>query len=78
MSGGLENIREQMVDYLKEQGVQAFAAWPAGSAQFKKEHWSWCPSGDVRPVPPAFSTTWESGMTRGPACGRSCTAERLP
>ena len=30
MSGGLENIREQMVDYLKEQGVQAFAAWPAG------------------------------------------------
>ena len=30
MSGGLENIREQMVDYLKERGVQAFAAWPAG------------------------------------------------
>ena len=30
MSGGLENIREQMVDYRKEQGVQAFAAWPAG------------------------------------------------
>ena len=30
MSGGLENIREQMVDYLNERGVQAFAAWPAG------------------------------------------------
>ena len=30
MSGGLESIRERMVDHLKKQGVQASAAWPAG------------------------------------------------
>lgn len=78
MSGGLENIREQMVDYLKERGVQAFAAWPAGERPVQEGPLVVVSLRDVRPVPPAFSTTWESGMTRGPACGRSCTAERPP
>ena len=37
MSAGLEHIRRNMADYLKEQGICALTAWPANPRQEQEE-----------------------------------------
>lgn len=69
-------VREQMAAFLRQQGVDAVSCLPEERRRQRSGRWR-CVLRACQGGPGGFGITWESGTTRAPASGRSCTGRRV-